>query len=154
MTASNNMATCTTDVTVIDDIPPTVVCEDITIQYTDPDVQPGDVTTSISDNCSIASTVLSQFEFDCADVGDNDITVTVTDVNGLATMCTAIVTVEDNVPPVASAQDITVEVGATGLLNINPFDANVGSSDICDNMLNFSVSPPTCLLYTSDAADE
>ena len=132
--------TCTANVEIFDNIPPTVICEDITIDYSTT-IIPGDVTTIITDNCSVDLISLSQSTFSCSDLGTNSISVNVTDVAGNATVCTANVTVEDNISPIASAQNITVDLDASGNIIINPFDANNGSMDACDNSLNFSVLP-------------
>ncbi len=52
-----------------------------------------------TDNCGIASYSLSQTEFTCADLGENDITLTVTDINGNANSTSATVTVQDTTAP-------------------------------------------------------
>src|SRR5687767_15962534 len=48
----------------------------------------------------------------CAHVGANVVTLTVTDVNGNTSTCTSTVTVQDNVPPVALCQNVTVQLDA------------------------------------------
>ena len=53
-----------------------------------------------SDNCGVASVVLSQSDFTCADIGPNTVIVTVTDVNGNISSCTSTVIVEDNGKPI------------------------------------------------------
>ena len=52
--------------------------------------------------------------FDCEDVGANTVTLTVTDVNDNQSTATATVTVVDGVDPVASTQDVTVQLDASG----------------------------------------
>ncbi len=48
------------------------------------------------ENCGVATDItLSQSEFDCTDLGDTTITVTITDANGNTAECTAVVTVTD-----------------------------------------------------------
>lgn len=48
------------------------------------------------DNCGTATNItLSQSDFDCTDLGDTTITVTITDANGNTADCTAVVTVTD-----------------------------------------------------------
>jgi hypothetical protein len=67
-----------------------------------------DLTTN-SDNCGIAGVTISIDSFTCAHLGDNPVTITVTDVNGLSSTCTTIVTVKDTTRPVISAPaNITV----------------------------------------------
>src|SRR5207245_61721 len=52
-----------------------------------------------SDACGIASLSLSQTNFDCANIGTNSVTLTVTDNNGNSQTCTATVSVVDNQKP-------------------------------------------------------
>ena len=62
-----------------------------------------------SDNCGVDTVTVSPSTFDCSNVGANTVTVTVTDVNGNISTCTAIVTVEDNLAPaVTCPADIIV----------------------------------------------
>jgi hypothetical protein len=89
------------------------------------------VNNGSSDNCAIASLALSQTAFVCSEVGANTETLTVTDVNGNVSTCTTVVTVEDNVNPVAICQNITVQLDATGNATITPAQVNNGSSDAC-----------------------
>jgi len=130
---NGNSSTCDAIVTVLDNITPVAVCQNITVNL--------DVTGNVSitgldidngsfDNCqSSLVRSLSQSDFDCTDVGTNMITFTVTDPTGNTDSCTAVVTVEDNVPPIAIAQDITISLDNTGNASITPGDIDNGSSD-------------------------
>ena len=135
-----NTDVCVTPVRIIDTLAPIVVCKLDTVSA-GTTIMPDDVTSLIDDNCGITSTTLSMETFDCATVGDNVITVTVEDVNGNITTCTTTVTVLDDDDPIAMAQDINLYLDEFGNGTINPFDANDGSNDNCDNSLNFSVTP-------------
>ncbi len=55
-----------------------------------------DVMLDITDNCGIDTVVLSETNFNCTDAGVNEVIVTVTDINGNISMCTAMVTVPGN----------------------------------------------------------
>ena len=129
-----NMVTCSFDVTVTDNEPPVAVCMDITVQLDatgDASITAGDIDGGSTDNCGIASLAVSPATFDCSDVGPNTVTLTVTDVNGLSSTCTATVTVEDNVAPDAVCQNIDVFLDASGNASIVPGDVDGGSSDAC-----------------------
>jgi hypothetical protein len=74
-------ASCSFTVTVRDNVPPTAICRDISV---DLDINNG--TTSITaenvnnssfDNCGIASMVIDKTTFDCTNVGSNNVTLTV-----------------------------------------------------------------------------
>jgi gliding motility-associated-like protein len=97
--ASGNTATATQTVTVTDIINPTAQLQDITIVLNNTgaaSITFADVDLGSSDNCGLASTILSQSDFDCGDIGENTITVTLIDVNGNSTITTIKVTVETN----------------------------------------------------------
>jgi len=131
---NGNSASCTATVTVEDNLAPTAVCQDITVQLDAngmATIAGADVDGGSSDNCAIDTLDVSPNTFDCSNVGTNTVTLTVTDVNGNSSTCTATVTVEDNVPPVAVCQDITVQLDANGDASITPADVDGGSSDAC-----------------------
>src|SRR5690606_40425293 len=82
--------------------------------------------------CGIASMTIDKNIFDCSDVGANTVTLTVTDVNGNVSTCTTIVTVEDNIAPVATcAAPFTIQLDANGNASIIASDIDNGSSDNC-----------------------
>ena len=81
--------------------------------------------------CNTASRILSEAEFTCEDIGDNPVTLTITDGLGTSNTCQTIVNVRDNTPPTLSCpSDI--------LIDLNPGDCNeiitydIISDDNCD----------------------
>ncbi|MCT8338557.1 HYR domain-containing protein [Flavobacteriaceae bacterium TK19130] len=133
--ANGNSSTCSFTITVTDNEAPVAVCQEITIQLdangiagiTAADVDGGSI-----DQCGVASTAIDIDTFDCSDVGANDVVLTVTDVNGNSSTCTAVVTVEDVTAPVVACQDITVELDPiTGLATVLGTDIDNGSTDAC-----------------------
>ena len=121
-------------VTVEDNVAPTAVCQNITVQLDangNASITPADVDGGSSDACGIASTTIDVSTFDCSNVGANNVVLTVTDNNGNVSTCTAVVTVEDNVAPTAVCQNITVQLDANGNVSITPADVDGGSSDAC-----------------------
>ena len=64
-------------------------------------------------------------------MGANSVTLTVTDNNGNVSTCDATVTVEDNVNPTAVAQNLTVQLDASGAGSITAAQANNSSTDAC-----------------------
>jgi hypothetical protein len=69
--------------------------------------------------------------FDCSNIGDNTVVLTVTDVNGNDSTCTAIVTVEDNTNPELVCQDFTLELGPDGTAMLDPNDVIASNTDNC-----------------------
>ncbi|MCB0524885.1 MAG: T9SS type A sorting domain-containing protein [Lewinellaceae bacterium] len=139
---NNNTGTCTATITVEDNVPPSASCQDVTVQIDgsgNASVNNSDVNDGSSDACGIGGLSLSQSSFTCADLGANVVTLTVTDVNSNTNTCTATITVEDNVPPTAICQDVTVELDANGDGNTTAGAVDNGSSDAC-GIANLSLS--------------
>jgi hypothetical protein len=140
---NGNSASCSANVTVSDPVPPTALCQDITVQL-DPNGNASIVASQIdngsSDACGVSNVSVAPTAFSCQSVGANTVTLTVTDVNNNSSTCTATVTVEDQVAPVASCQDITVSLDANGLASIVGSDIDNGSSDAC-GISGLSASP-------------
>ena len=131
---NGNSTTCSSVVTVEDNVAPVAVCQDITAQLDatgNVSITPMDVDNGSSDACGIASLALDITDFTCANVGANTVELTVTDNNGNTSTCTATVTVEDNVAPMAMCQNITVQLDGTGNIVIAAMDIDGGSSDAC-----------------------
>ena len=132
---SENTTVCNFTITVVDNELPTMVCQNITIQLDasgNASITAADVDGGSTDNCGIANISVSPSTFDCSDVGDNPVVLTVTDLNGNSNTCTAIVTVEDVTPPVAVCQNITVELDpVTGTVTISGAEVDGGSTDAC-----------------------
>ena len=94
-----NFSTTTATFTIEDTTAPDPVCQDITIQLDGncfASITPEDIDNGSSDICGdIANLELDITEFTCIDdVGDNTVTLTVTDECGNEDECQAIVTVE------------------------------------------------------------
>jgi uncharacterized protein YrzB (UPF0473 family) len=132
---NGNEASCTATVTVEDTIAPEVVCQDITVQL-DESGNASITATAIdggsTDNCAIETLSIDIDTFTCVDLGDNMVTLTVTDIHGNETSCTAIVTVEDIIAPTAVCQDITLQLDANGIASFDSTDLGGGSTDNCD----------------------
>ncbi|MGB1040010.1 MAG: gliding motility-associated C-terminal domain-containing protein, partial [Flavobacteriales bacterium] len=100
---NRNMSSCTATVTVLDTISPTAICQNITIRLDSmgmASIVAADVDGGSFDNCDIASIVVSQTSFDCSNLGVNNVTLTVTDIYGNSSTCSATVTVEDLIAPI------------------------------------------------------
>ncbi|WP_189342893.1 HYR domain-containing protein, partial [Ulvibacter litoralis] len=157
-----NVSVCSFNITVTDNEAPITVCQDITIQLDatgTATIVASDVDGGSTDNCGIASTTIDMDTFDCSNVGPNNVTLTVTDVNGNVSNCIAIVTVEDITTPVVVCQDITVQLDPTGTVTITGTDIDDGSTDACgiasydldiDTFDCSNVGPNTVVLTVTD----
>ena len=137
LTATSTMGSTafgTATITVVDDLKPTAITQDITI-YLD---QYGLVSTTAeainqgsTDNCSVASMSISSTDFDCSNVGDNTVTLTVTDTSGNTATASAIVRVENNNTPNVITQNIFVALDSDGNASITIDAINDESIDVC-----------------------
>ncbi|GAB3204314.1 gliding motility-associated-like protein [Pontibacter aydingkolensis] len=142
---NGNTATATATVTVEDNIAPVAKAQNITVQLNangTATIAAADIDNGSTDNCGIASLALSKTTFGCAEVGANTVTLTVTDNSGNTHTATATVTVEDNIPPVAMAQNITVQLDASGNATVMAEQINNGSGDNC-GVASFALSKTT-----------
>ena len=125
---------CTATVTVADSTAPQAVCMDITATLDGAGTAAltgASIDAGSSDNCSIASLDVSVSSLACGDVGTASVVLTVTDVSGNASNCTASVSVEDNAAPTALCNDFTVVLDGAGMASIVVGDIDAGSADNC-----------------------
>jgi hypothetical protein len=107
---SGNTATSTQTVTVIDNQNPIAICKPVIVTLDNSgnaSITTSDIDGGSTDNCGIASIAISRSLFNCGNVGNNDVTLTVTDNSGNKATCIGVVTVLD---PAANA---TVSVSAS-----------------------------------------
>ena len=127
-----NTDTCVATVIVLDNTAPITVCQNITLELGDDGtvtIDPLAVDGGSSDACGIASYELNTDTLDCSNLGNTTVILTVTDVNGNQSSCSAIVTLEDNSAPVLVCSDVTIELNQDGVAFIIPSLV----ADITDN---------------------
>ena len=143
---NGNTATCTTNAIVADNIAPTMICRNVTLNLnangqatlTVPAVNNGSF-----DNCTIVTLSLSQTNFTCANLGNNTVTLTGTDQSGNIGQCTATITIRDLIAPVARCKNTIANLNANGSVTVLPSAINNGSTDNCTFTL--SLTPNTFL---------
>jgi len=143
---NGNVSTCTSQVTVEDNIAPNAVCQDITVQLDgngQASVSASDIDGGSNDNCSLILSGGGTFD------GMNSVTLTATDSSGNSSTCNANVTVEDNIAPTAVCQDVTVQLDANGAVVVAASDIDGGSSDNC----NFTLSTTNNIFTCDDITD-
>ena len=126
--ANQLTSTCTTTVTVADPqqfccAPPDAICRNVTVQLNAGGT--GSLTAAAVDNgstfpCGMSSMTLNRNSFGCADLGPNTVTLTVTDLSNGTDQCTATVTVQDNIDPVVTCNNITITVDGDETVAITP----------------------------------
>src|SRR5210317_2648721 len=143
---SINTHSVTATVTVEDNIDPVAVAQNITVQLDangQVSITTADVANGSSDNCAFTLS-LDKTSFDCTNLGSNTVTLTATDGSNNTHSVTATVTVEDNIDPVAVAQNITVQLDANGQASITTADVDNGSSDNCTFTLSLDKTSFDC----------
>ncbi|MBK6997821.1 MAG: HYR domain-containing protein [Lewinellaceae bacterium] len=106
-------STCTFTIEVLDSQKPDARCQDVVLEL-DADgnasIVSSDLDAGSYDNCAVGSIVASQLNFDCSNVGLNQILLEVTDTSGNIDICAASVTVQDETAPtIECPADIAVE---------------------------------------------
>ena len=140
-----NFTTCESIVTVVENEPPVCVTQDITVAITTANgsilVQQSELINAAqtSDNCP-PYTLGDAFSFTCANLGDNVVSLVVSDGSGNTTECTATVTVEDEVAPTCNINDITVNVSNMPTM-INLSTLGFTSEDGCGSIMTEIFNP-------------
>lgn len=146
--AGGNQASCMFNVVLEDQTAPTSACKDITVQLDaagTASINAISVDNGSTDACGIQSRSVSPNTFTCSEVGTNVVLLTVTDVNGNTDACSAVVTVQDHVAPIAQCQAITVLLDDSGNGSSIAADIDNGSSDACGiQSLGLNLTAFTC----------
>ncbi len=134
---SGNQTQENVTVTVYDTVKPILLAQDVILELDEngnAKLVTSDIISSISDNCGVSDTLISKTNFDCSNVGDNSVIVTVTDVNGNQTIKTVNVRIEDSTTPSISCvadQYVAANSSHVYVVNGSEFDPT-GVSDNCD----------------------
>lgn len=142
---SGNTSTCTAVVTVMDDVAPICMLQDITVSIganNEAIIDSAAIDNGSMDPCgSIVSFDIVPSILDCSNIGDNTVNVVVTDDSGNTTTCTTNVFLEDNTTPICNLKDITVSLDNMGMVTFTGEDLNDGSTAGCNGTLTFNVVP-------------
>jgi len=129
--AAGNENTCTATVTIVDDISPTAVCQNLTVNLSTPTVAASAIDGGSTDNCAVTTMLIDGVPsktFSCADMPSKVVTLHVEDAEGNYDECPATLTFVDNVPPVAVCKNVTVNLSAP---TIAASAIDGGSTDNC-----------------------
>jgi len=131
---NGNVDSATATVTVQDLIAPDVVTTNDTIALDASGtmvITLDSVRISSFDACGVATEVLSDTLFDCTDIGLNNVTLTVTDVNGNASVLSVTVYVIDTIAPTILVANDTLYLDASGVATLDTSLFDQGSFDNC-----------------------
>nr|MCU0423791.1 HYR domain-containing protein [Bacteroidia bacterium] len=143
--ASNNSTSSTVTVTVLDTIRPVANASNLTVYLNasgTANITPAMANNGSTDNCSIQQIALSKTSFTSSDLGNQTVVLTVTDSSSNSSTASFTVTVIDTVRPIASAQNITIHLNASGSAVITPSMINNNSTDNAGSV-NLSLNKTT-----------
>lgn len=129
----------------IDTTPPVIRAAGLTAQLLNGTrtLEAADIDYGSYDNCSgIASISISPRTFTCANVGPNNVTLTVTDAAGNVASQTLTVVIVDKVAPVLRVAGLTAQL-QNGTRTLEAGDIDYGSYDTCGSIVSMSISPRT-----------
>ena len=129
-----NSASLQTSIYIQDTIRPRVILKDISVHLNPLGtirIDAIQIDSATSDNCGIDTLILSQYDFNCNNVGVNAVTLTAIDFSGNISQQIARVTVRDSVSPIAISKNITVYLNSTGTATINANMVDSASFDNC-----------------------
>jgi|GEM_PF-5770027 len=140
---SGNISTCDATVVILDG-PPLLTCQDISLPLNnlgEATLTPAQIILSATDDCGITGYNLSQSQFTCADLGAQNVMLSVSDDNSHSTSCNAVVTVTGL--PCEFDDPGTTGVGtSTGSVAYNP-----DTGEFSVNSTNNAGSPTTDNVY-------
>ncbi len=131
---NGNTASCHAEVEVRDTLVPILHCRNAELYLNEEGMailSTEDVVESMEDNCGIASLTVSKDTFRCSDIGENEVHILLTDVNGNQSDCAAGVIILDSIAPRLICHDTTVYLNADGVAEVNA-EALATVSDNCE----------------------
>ncbi|WP_159521579.1 HYR domain-containing protein [Sunxiuqinia indica] len=123
------------EISDLDTEKPVAVCKDITVYLNEEgkaSITSAAINNGTTDNCSFHLPLLDKKHFDCSNLGENLVTMTVTDYSGNYDFCASIVTIADSIKPeIDSMEDIsTVVASADECSAVVEFETPT-ATDIC-----------------------
>ena len=138
-------------ISVDDNTDPIAVCQDMSIDL-DPvtglaSIMATDIDNGSSDNCAFTLSI-NQTDFDCSHVGDNIVTLTVSDDCGNTAVCEATVTVNDiTAPLILCPSDQDLFIGAGCEVSLPDYETQLTATDVC-GIASIVQIPTAGTLYT------
>ena len=121
--ASNCTVIETITIQAVDNILPTAIAQNISVSLDgngNAMITPSMIDNGSSDNCGGVTLDIDLTSFDCDDLGENTVTLSVNDLAGNSFSTTSIVTVIDEVPPTISCPTNILIDDCTGIVTYDP----------------------------------
>ncbi|MDH5603722.1 MAG: T9SS type A sorting domain-containing protein, partial [Cyclobacteriaceae bacterium] len=134
---AGNSSSKSVTVNVIDDLSPEIITKEATVslnEYGEGSITLDDVYVSSQDNCDIASVSLDISDFNCNNLGQNIVNITVVDVNENTSISQAVVTVIDAIAPLIYSDLSFMTKSTNGKSNSQTrwYDFDYSATDNCD----------------------
>lgn len=130
-----NVDSCSAIITVVDTLPPQSSCENRTIfldESGNSSLTVAMVDNGSTDNCGrLGSIELSRYDFDCSVIGQNEVSLMVSDRFQNRDSCTSQITVLDTIAPQARCKNYQLALGTDGLAILTADLINQRSTDNC-----------------------
>lgn len=138
---SGNSSLCEVSVIVEDTIPPTMDCQDITVNLDglgNAEITTGQIAGSTGDACEIDTMYLNKYSFSCDDIGQDTVLLYAEDRNGNLDSCEAEITVQDLLAPeIICPASITVNLDSAHCDRLFCYDIEVN-----DNCPGYTMTIP------------
>lgn len=117
-----------------DDLPPTLRVKNVEVELDEDGM--AQITVSQADNgtfdnVELKELVLRKSDFDCNDLGENQVIFKAVDINGNSDSTLVTVTVKDRIAPVGKVKNIALALNQDRKITITPEDIDDGSFDNC-----------------------
>jgi len=129
-------------ITVVDTIRPQLSTQSLNV-YLDQNgaatLSASQIDNGSSDNCSLSSISISKTNFDCSDLGMQQITFTATDASANRRSETVSIQVLDTISPQVPGGNLSISLDANGMTSLSPSMLNANASDNC-SIQNWTLS--------------
>jgi hypothetical protein len=130
-----NVSECTSNITVLDTIPPMAACQDTTV-YLDAfgkaDINVSYIDNGSTDNNGVFTSNISQTVFSCLDLNSRQVNMIITDESENRDTCFSTITVMDTIRPKAICKDFTIYLDITGNAILTTDNIDNQSFDNCN----------------------
>lgn len=137
----NKKSICSMTVTVNDNMLPQCKAKNITVALNangNVNISGNQLNDGSTDNCGVTNFIVVPSSFNCSNLGDNTVTLSVYDASGNHSNCNAIVNIIDTLTQLCNAKDATITLNSNGTYTLNPLLVYAGAGG-CGGTTNVSL---------------
>ncbi len=131
---AGNIDSCAGNVHIMDTITPEITCPNQTVYLNNSGSVSIDTTLldlNINDNCFIDTVYLNHYDFNCTDLGDNEVWIHAKDIAGNIDSCSTTITVADTISPELVVNNVEAYLDDAGNILLNADEVVTSASDNC-----------------------